>query len=192
MPQCEPRPTHVDGFTLVERARGLGVPCCCVHAGPSHARSEQGARQQRGHPRAASKPNDRIHGFVFDYPRVVVWTGNHEPHGPTNDLFFFGAGALECRKPTGLLPPVEQAPERRLRPDAMVTSVLGYEGGHRGDCFHPCLPGLPDFWNEMLFNLLPAAPANRTASGAWATAPRATKVLQPIMPHLSKRAPAAG
>ena len=41
-----------------------------------------------------------------------------------------------------------------LRPDALVTSVLGFEGGHRGDCFHPCMPGLPDHWNEMLFNLL--------------------------------------
>ena len=49
-----------------------------------------------------------------------------------------------------------------LRPDAMVTSVLGYEGGHRGDCFHPCLPGLPDHWNEMMYNLLRSAPENGT------------------------------
>ena len=42
----------------------------------------------------------------------------------------------------------------QLRPDALVGSVMGYPGGNTGDCFHPCLPGLPDLWNEQLWNLL--------------------------------------
>ena len=42
----------------------------------------------------------------------------------------------------------------QLRPDALVGSVMGYPGGNTGDCFHPCLPGLPDLWNEQLYNLL--------------------------------------
>ena len=42
----------------------------------------------------------------------------------------------------------------QLRPDALIGSVLGYPGGNTGDCFHPCLPGLPDLWNEQLWNLL--------------------------------------
>ena len=42
----------------------------------------------------------------------------------------------------------------RLRPDALVGSVMGYPGGNLADCFHPCLPGLPDLWNEQLWNLL--------------------------------------
>ena len=50
----------------------------------------------------------------------------------------------------------------QLRPDALVSSVLGYPGGNTRDCFHPCLPGLPDLWNEQLWNLLLTLDADGT------------------------------